>query len=422
MKKNKKIIAAVLGTGALAGGITVAAVAQTCGGDTPAENPTVTSIVTALNDLRGYTGGEPANVLQGLLVAGIIAQLDSNGTDIVTSITALNYPAITATNVRMGTTSGTYIATVNTVTGTAVNSDTPVSTFNISGNLLVTFLVENDAVTPTIFSGLTANTVNEETVRSAVAELTNGYISTNRTGTNAVSANAISILTALESFVSTAAGNEGEIVEINDFSNATVDVITTAGGAVELRIGTDGPDDNNAFTAVFAQTGNTQTDTPHVWYNAGRNAVTIAGITVGTNGEMNTTSAVVSNFGGDPEATLALDSLFVLRTTLATPISASTTAITNAIAIAAAGTGATYNSSTIPSLGIMGPIVPGIVQVNRGGTQILISAGAPNLTVNATPMGMSSTDYDSADLITITITFMNDVIDTVDVNGTFVEQ
>ena len=137
---------------------------------------------------------------------------------------------------------------------------------------------------------------------------------------------------------------------------------------------------------------------------------------------MNTTSAVVSNFGGDPEATLALDSLFVLRTTLATPISASTTAITNAIAIAAAGTGATYNSSTIPSLGIMGPIVPGIVQVNRGGTQILISAGAPNLTVNATPMGMSSTDYDSADLITITITFMNDVIDTVDVNGTFVEQ
>lgn len=264
MKKNKKIIAAALGTGALAGGITIAAVAQTCGGDTPAENPTVTSIVTALNDLRGYTGGEPANVLQGLLVAGIIAQLDSNGTDIVTSITALNYPAITATNVRMGTTSGTYIATVNTVTGTAVNSDTPVSTFNISGNLLVTFLVENDAVTPTIFSGLTANTVNEETVRSAVAELTNGYISTNRTGTNAVSANAISILTALESFVSTAAGNEGEIVEINDFSNATVDVITTAGGAVELRIGTDGADDNNAFTAVFAQTGNTQTDTPHV--------------------------------------------------------------------------------------------------------------------------------------------------------------
>ena len=69
MKKNKKIITAALGSAALAGGITVAAVAQACGGDNGRnEAQDITSIVNSINELSNYnpTSGDPSNVLSPL--------------------------------------------------------------------------------------------------------------------------------------------------------------------------------------------------------------------------------------------------------------------------------------------------------------------------------------------------------------------
>ena len=197
MKKNKKIITAALGSAALAGGITVAAVAQACGGDTGRnEAQDITNIVTSINELSNYnpTSGMPSTDLSDLangILSSFILALVPNSAAPGTTFTITQLGTIQATNslVSANTSDNGYTLENLAVTGIGTLSSDTGETYSISGTLTLAITVNNGVLTAGTASGITA--VNEETaIVNAVnllSSYTNGTSITNNIATEILS-------------------------------------------------------------------------------------------------------------------------------------------------------------------------------------------------------------------------------------------
>ena len=181
MKKNKKIITAALGSAALAGGITVAAVAQTCGRDSGRnEAQDITNIVNSINELSNYnpTSGDPSNVLSPL-AEGILNSFETilipNSAPQSATFTIAELGGIRATNsfVTANSDNDGYTLQNLVITGTGTLSSNSGEIYTISGRLILEINVINNELTVGTASGIEA--LDEEAALITAVNIFSSY-------------------------------------------------------------------------------------------------------------------------------------------------------------------------------------------------------------------------------------------------------
>ena len=244
MKKNKKIVASIVGATALGAGITLASVAQQC--RQPSNQDTARQdIATAVNILRSYSSTSP---VENPLSQGILASMTTslaNG-DTSFEITSLSFEPISAESDIMDTEGG-FVINGLSITGTAT------STMANSGLLIISSVNSDASITiaesdGTLTAGQTAglqSTTALTTVFTAV-NLLSDYMGGEVE--NALSASilnsineSLETVTSETNFVTTSLSftplaNEGDISFANDaftISNLTI----TGSGTVDGVMG-----------------------------------------------------------------------------------------------------------------------------------------------------------------------------------------
>ncbi len=174
MKKNKTKITTLLGSSAVAGGIAIAAIAQTCGGtDQRNVQQDITSIVNSINQLSNYDvtmGQSPvldslANEMLSSLNTSLLPLNSPSGTTF--TVETLGSIAATSTLVSQDTGGASYTLSNLPLMGTGVLSDNQDDFYTITGSLTLVINVVNGSLSAGTATQITANNV-EETIVNGV--------------------------------------------------------------------------------------------------------------------------------------------------------------------------------------------------------------------------------------------------------------
>ena len=253
MKKNKKIITTALGSAALAGGITVAAVAQACGGDSGRnEAQDITNIVNSINELSDYNpgSGDPSNILSSL-ANGILGSFEtalvpnSAPQNATFAITELETIRATDSLVTANTNNNGYTLQNLVMIGSGVLSSNSNELYTISGTLTLAINVTNNILTAGEASGIEA--VDEETAIIAAVNVLSSY-TWGTTITNSIASQILSQTTGnlpvgslLISLSFTNITSSSIVIQNNTYSITVVNVATLAvlsNGEVATSFGT----------------------------------------------------------------------------------------------------------------------------------------------------------------------------------------